>query len=91
MIRNLSPTRIPNDEGKNLHGLEVMANELTFANLVNLTISTADLERASDIHSVPFENYLQLRYRVDGLCRRSLPRRGNFTPRLSRASESSRT
>ena len=40
-----------------------MANEPTVVNLVNLIISTALRERASDIHLVPFEDSLQLRYR----------------------------
>ena len=33
-----------------------MANEPTVINLVNLIISTALRERASDIHLVPFED-----------------------------------
>src|SRR5205085_2613152 len=54
-------------EGRNLHDIEVMANEPTVINLVNVIISTAVRERASDIHLVPFESALQLRYRIDGL------------------------
>src|SRR5205823_4735254 len=57
----------------NLHDIEVMANEPTVINLVNLIISTALRERASDIHLVPFENSLQLRYRVDGLLQEKPP------------------
>jgi len=41
-----------------------MANEPTVVNLVNLIISTALRERASDIHLVPYEETLELRYRV---------------------------
>ncbi len=63
MIENLGPERAANGEGKNLHDIEVMANEPTVVNLVNVIISTAMRERASDIHLVPFENTLQLRYR----------------------------
>jgi type II secretory ATPase GspE/PulE/Tfp pilus assembly ATPase PilB-like protein len=66
MIENLDPEK-SNGEVKNLHDIEVMANEPTVVNLVNLIISTAMRERASDIHLVPFENSLELRYRVDGL------------------------
>lgn len=73
MIENLSPERGPNGEGKNLHDIEVMANEPTVVNLVNLIISTALRERASDIHLVPFEDSLQLRYRVDGLLQEKPP------------------
>ena len=73
MIENLSPERAANGEGKNLHDIEVMANEPTVVNLVNLIISTAIRERASDIHLVPFEETLQLRYRVDGLLQEKPP------------------
>jgi type II secretory ATPase GspE/PulE/Tfp pilus assembly ATPase PilB-like protein len=73
MIENLSPERTANGEGKNLHDIEVMANEPTVVNLVNLIISTAVRERASDIHLVPFEQSIQLRYRVDGLLQEKPP------------------
>ena len=73
MIENLSPQSAANGEGKNLHDIEVMANEPTVVNLVNVIISTAIRERASDIHFVPFEDFLQLRYRVDGLLQEKPP------------------
>src|SRR6185503_2829717 len=73
MIENLSPESGANGEGKNLHDIEVMANEPTVVNLVNLIISTAVRERASDIHLVPFEESLQLRYRIDGLLKEQPP------------------
>jgi type II secretory ATPase GspE/PulE/Tfp pilus assembly ATPase PilB-like protein len=44
-----------------------MANEPTVVNLVNLILATALRERASDIHLVPFESQLELRYRIDGM------------------------
>src|SRR6266446_3175945 len=73
MIEDLNPEHGPNSEGKDLHDIEVMANEPTVVNLVNLIISTALRERASDIHLVPFEGSLQLRYRVDGLLQEKPP------------------
>src|SRR5436190_432451 len=73
MIENLDPERGANVESKNLHDIEVMANEPTVVNLVNLIISTALRERASDIHLVPFEETLQLRYRIDGLLQEKPP------------------
>ena len=73
MIEDLSPERAAAGEGKNLHDIEVMANEPTVVNLVNLIISTAIRERASDIHLVPFETSVQLRYRVDGLLQEKQP------------------
>src|ERR1043166_1610503 len=73
MIENLHPDRAATVESKNLHDIEVMANEPTVINLVNLVIATALRERASDIHLVPFEQTLQLRYRVDGLLQEKPP------------------
>jgi type II secretory ATPase GspE/PulE/Tfp pilus assembly ATPase PilB-like protein len=72
MIENLDPAKA-NGDVKDLHDIEVMANEPTVVNLVNLIIATALRERASDIHLVPFENTLQLRYRVDGLLQENPP------------------
>jgi len=73
MIENLHPELQPTAESRNLHDIEVMANEPTVINLVNLIISTALRERASDIHLVPFEGDLQLRYRIDGLLQQKSP------------------
>jgi type II secretory ATPase GspE/PulE/Tfp pilus assembly ATPase PilB-like protein len=67
MIEDLDPDHAAATEAGNLHDIEVMANEPTVINLVNLIISTAVRERASDIHLVPFEDAIELRYRVDGL------------------------
>ena len=73
MVENLNPEKGASAEGKNLHDIEVMANEPTVINLVNVIISTAVRERASDIHLVPFEGTLQLRYRIDGLLQEKPP------------------
>lgn len=82
MIEKLSPEHGANGEGKNLHDIEVMANEPTVVNLVNLIISTAIRERASDIHLVPFENFVQLRYRIDGLLQDKQPPPKQLHPAL---------
>ncbi|MDB6023549.1 MAG: hypothetical protein JWQ04_3406, partial [Pedosphaera sp.] len=73
MVEGLDPKRDATVESKNLHDIEVMANEPTVINLVNVIISTALRERASDIHLVPFEATLQLRYRIDGLLQEKPP------------------
>src|SRR5437667_1954868 len=73
MIESLNPEQSTTAEGKTQHDIEVMANEPTVINLVNLIISTALRERASDIHLVPFEGLLQLRYRIDGLLQEKAP------------------
>ncbi|HVV72934.1 MAG TPA: GspE/PulE family protein [Verrucomicrobiae bacterium] len=73
MIESLNPDQGPATEGRNLHDIEVMANEPTVINLVNLILSTALRDRASDIHLVPFEDSIQLRYRIDGLLQEQPP------------------
>jgi type II secretory ATPase GspE/PulE/Tfp pilus assembly ATPase PilB-like protein len=73
MIEGLHPERGQAAESKDLHDIEVLANEPTVINLVNLIISTALRERASDIHIVPFEGTMQLRYRIDGLLQEKPP------------------
>lgn len=67
MIENLEDAQDAAAEAANLHDIEVMANEPTVINLVNLVIATALRERASDIHLVPYESSVELRFRVDGL------------------------
>src|SRR5438093_5080297 len=73
MIENLNPEAASAVESKNLHDIEVMANEPTVVNLVKLILSEAFRELASDIHLVPFEETLQLRYRIDGLLQEKPP------------------
>jgi type IV pilus assembly protein PilB len=73
MIENLHPEPAGTATEKSAHDIEVMANEPTVVNLVNLIISTALRERASDIHILPFEEILQLRYRIDGLLQEKPP------------------
>ncbi len=69
----MGPGGVRDAENENLHDIEVMASEPTVVNLVNVIISTAMKERASDIHLVPFENALELRYRIDGVLREMSP------------------
>ena len=82
MIENLHPDRGAAAEGKNLHDIEVMANEPSVINLVNVIISTALRERASDIHMVPFEESVQLRYRIDGILQDKPPPPRQLHPAL---------
>jgi type II secretory ATPase GspE/PulE/Tfp pilus assembly ATPase PilB-like protein len=82
MLENMHEEKATSGEGKNLHDIEVMANEPTVINLVNVIISTALRERASDIHIVPFEDFIQLRYRVDGLLQDKQPPPKQLHPAL---------
>jgi len=50
-------------------GEEADANEAPVIKLVQMIIANALKERASDIHIEPFEKTLQVRYRIDGVCK----------------------
>ena len=64
------------EEGGEVHTLDHMeserdlldlANEAPIIKLINLVITGAVKERASDIHLEPFEREVRVRYRIDGL------------------------
>lgn len=57
----------PEATEEDVHHLRDMALEAPIIKLVNLIISRAVEERASDIHVEPFENDLHIRYRIDGI------------------------
>lgn len=62
---------------EDIHHLRNMALEGPIVKLVNMIITRAIEERASDIHIEAFENKVKVRYRIDGvLCEaESLPKR----------------
>jgi general secretion pathway protein E len=60
-IENLS------DEIEDIEQLKDLASEAPVIRLVNLIISRAIENRASDIHIEPFEKDLKVRYRIDGI------------------------
>ena len=73
MIDNLA---IAGEEDGVVHSLDTieserdlldLANEAPIIKLINLVISGAIKERASDIHIEPFEREVRLRYRIDGV------------------------
>ena len=55
------------DEELNERDLLDLANEAPIIKLINLMISGAIKERASDIHVEPFEREVIVRYRIDGV------------------------
>lgn len=55
------------DDELNERDLLDLANEAPIIKLINLMISGAIKERASDIHVEPFEREVIVRYRIDGL------------------------
>ncbi|MEW6068956.1 MAG: type II secretion system ATPase GspE [Nitrospirota bacterium] len=62
---------------EDVHHLRDMALEAPIIKLVNMLITRAVEDRASDIHIEPFENKLKVRYRIDGalIDAESLPKR----------------
>ncbi len=55
------------DEIEDIEQLKDLASEAPVIRLVNLLISKAIEQRASDIHIEPFEKDLKVRYRIDGI------------------------
>jgi general secretion pathway protein E len=55
------------DEIEDIEQLKDLASEAPVIRLVNLIISKAIENRASDIHIEPFEKDLKVRYRIDGI------------------------
>lgn len=64
IIRSISKEKIKAAEGK---GLVEIAEEAPIIKLVNVMISQAVKDRASDIHIEPEEDMVRMRFRVDGL------------------------
>lgn len=60
---------IKGEEKEDIDHLRYMASEAPIIKLVNLFITKAVENRASDIHIEPFEDRLYVRYRVDGVLR----------------------
>jgi len=55
------------DDDENIGHLKDMASEAPVIKLVNLFLSRAVENRASDIHIEPFKEELKVRYRIDGV------------------------
>src|SRR5690349_19427607 len=55
------------DDEEDVNHLRDLASEAPVIRFVNLLISRAVEQRASDIHIEPFENELKIRYRIDGV------------------------
>ncbi len=64
------------DEVESYDLLETKEEDAPIVRLLNLILSEAIQQRASDIHFEPFENDLQIRYRIDGILQlRHAPKR----------------
>jgi len=65
-----------------IHDLQEKASEPTLINLVNLIISQAIHDGASDIHIEPFEREMKVKYRVDGILHEIAPPPKNLQPAI---------
>ena len=73
------------DEDMSLEGLLNMAGETPIIRFVNLVLSQAIRDKASDVHFEPFEDEFKIRYRIDGsLYEMSPPPKELAIPILSR-------
>jgi type IV pilus assembly protein PilB len=67
-LDNLTSDLAPEDEdSEELSGLTAVAEDAPIVRFVNLLISQAISDRASDIHIEPTERDLRVRYRIDGV------------------------
>jgi len=80
MIAEMSgPTsEVSAEDGYHIDDVDDLAREPTLINLVNLIVSQAIAERASDIHVEPFERQLKIKYRIDGILHEMPPPPKNF-------------
>lgn len=60
-------TVVEEEEAVNLNDLLQEAEQAPIIKMVNMILSRGIRERASDIHFEPFENRMQIRYRIDGI------------------------
>ncbi len=73
MIDSITMAEKDGDKYKNLESMGSerdlldLANEAPIIKLINLVITGAVKERASDIHIEPFEKEVRVRYRIDGV------------------------
>ena len=70
------------EDGYRIDDMRELAREPTLINLVNLVISEALAERASDIHIEPFERQLKVKYRIDGILHEMPPPPKRFQPAI---------
>ena len=63
----ISITKEELDENASADNVEAIISEAPIARAVNILIEYAIKSRASDIHIEPRENFVQVRYRVDGV------------------------
>ena len=85
MLETINSDEYSDDDiyfSQSVENLEDLAQEAPIVRLVNLMISEALKERASDIHLEPFENEVKLRYRIDGILYERTPPPKNLFPAI---------
>jgi type IV pilus assembly protein PilB len=79
LSRDESSVESAGDDEEDSAKVEEEIEEGPISQLVNLILSEAVRDRASDIHIEPEENQLRIRYRVDGMLRETAPLQGKYT------------
>lgn len=85
ILSEIDSQRIAEAEEASSDELSSMANETPIIRFVNLVLSQAIRDKASDIHFEPFEDQFRIRYRIDGaLYEMAPPPRNLALPVISR-------
>ncbi|MBM7456039.1 general secretion pathway protein E [Oceanisphaera litoralis] len=79
----LSAVQQEEETEESIAQLKDLASEAPVIRLVNLIIQKAVDLRASDIHVEPFENRLNIRYRIDGVLQQTEAPPVNMTPAIT--------
>jgi len=67
LLGSLEPETIEYASGEDLEQLKDMASEAPIIRLVNIILSRAIEQGASDVHIEPFDKSVMVRYRIDGV------------------------
>ena len=66
ILNDMDPSRFQEEEDMSEEELTAMASDTPIIRFVNLVLTQAIKDKASDIHFEPFEDEFKIRYRIDG-------------------------
>lgn len=85
ILNDMDPSRFQDDEDMSEEDLTAMASDTPIIRFVNLVLTQAIKDKASDVHFEPFEDEFKIRYRIDGaLYEMAPPPRSLILPVTSR-------
>ena len=85
ILNEMDPSRFQDDDDMSEEDLTAMASDTPIIRFVNLVLTQAIKDKASDVHFEPFEDEFKIRYRIDGaLYEMAPPPRSLILPVTSR-------